>query len=526
MLSQCLFTSGKRIEAIEEVNRAIEIRNETGELAKESTSLNNLGIYLTEIGDYPAALESSFRSLRIKEELNDKRGIGNTLINIGSIYKHLNNYNEELKMYERSMQIAEEINDPKMLALNHLNLGMVHMFRNEYDLALGFFKDIDKVLESHGDKHNALGALNNQGMLYVKTERYEKAFEKYSRCLELSKETSNIPTAISALMNLGELKLKTNEPAQAKIYLDEAVALSKEHSLKSNLSDALSYRADYYENVHNYKWALKEFREHINLKDELLNSYNLKQMGELRLKYELDKKEREAEINQLKNVELKEALDKLQHEKNRSERLLLNILPEEVAEELKTTGTAKAKLFNEVTVMFIDIKNFTTISQELSPEMLVAEIDYLFRGFDEITSRYDVEKIKTIGDAYMCAGGLPVPDVNNAEKVLHAAFEILHFIEMLKHERIAQDKPFFEVRIGINTGPVVAGIVGSSKFAYDIWGDTVNTAARMEQTGEVGKINVSGNTYALVKDKFKSEYRGKINAKNKGEIDMYFIAQN
>lgn len=395
-----------------------------------------------------------------------------------------------------------------------------------YDLALGFLKDIDTILESYGDKHNALGALNNQGMLYTKMEQYEKAFEKYTNGLEISKETGNVPFTINTLMSLGELKLKTNELAQAKLYLDEAVALSKEHNLKSNLSDALSYRADYYENVYDYQSALKEFREHISLKDELLNSYNLKQMGELRLKYELDKKEREAEINHLKNVELKETLGKLQHEKNRSERLLLNILPEEVAEELKTTGTAKAKLFNEVTVMFIDIKNFTTISQELSPEMLVAEIDYLFRGFDEITSRYDVEKIKTIGDAYMCAGGLPVPDENNAEKVLNAAFEILHFIEMLKHERIAQDKAFFEVRIGINTGPVVAGIVGSSKFAYDIWGDTVNTAARMEQTGEVGKINVSGNTYALVKDKFKTEYRGKINAKNKGEIDMYFIAQN
>ncbi len=483
ILSKLLFAAGKKVEAIEQTKRIILLREFVGEYAKAAAAHNNLGIYLTHIADYPAALDSYFRSLQIKEELNDKRGIGNTLINIGSIYQRLNNTTQEMKMYERSMQIAEEIDDKKLLAYNHLNLGVLHMNLKEYDKALTYLSNIDEVLYSFGDKHNALSALNNQGMLFVKFQQFDTALEKYNRCLELSKETGNMPGIISSLINLGELKTELQKFEEAKQHLDEAVQLAQEHSLKSNLKDARLFLSTYYTNQHDYKNALEEYREHVKLNEELLNTESLKQLGELQLKYELDKKDREAEINHLKNVELKEALDKLQYEKNRSENLLLNILPEEVAEELKATGTAKAKLFEQVTVMFIDIKNFTIISQKLSPELLVAEIDFLFRGFDEITKRYEVEKIKTIGDAYMCAGGLPVPDLNNAENVANAAIEILRFMEQLKLKRMTEQKPFFEIRLGINTGAVVAGIVGSSKFAYDIWGDTVNTAARMEQTG-------------------------------------------
>lgn len=524
LFSQLLFSSGKSIEAIEEIKHAIALREKTGEVDKVSISYNNLGIYLTRIADYPAALDSCFSSLRIKEVLKDKRGIGNTLINIGSIYKQLNNHEQEMKMYERATQIAEEIDDKKMLAYTHLNLGVLYLKQKDYNKALNYLNNIDEVLYAQGDKLNALHALNNQGMLHVQLNRFEKAFEKYNRCLELSKETKNIPGMINSLMNLGDLKVKQGDYTQAKEYLDQAEQLALQHSLKSELKDVRLYMSAYYSGLNNYKQALEEYREHVTLKDELLNIHNLKQLGELQLKYELDKKEHEAEINHLKNVELKEALDKLQHEKTRSENLLLNILPEEVAEELKATGTAKAKMFERVTVMFIDIKNFTTISQHLSPELLVAEIDFLFRGFDEITKRFEVEKIKTIGDAYMCAGGIPVPDLNNAENVARAAFEILQFMEQLKQERLSRNQSFLEIRIGINTGAVVAGIVGSSKFAYDIWGDTVNTAARMEQSGEVGKINISGDTYELLKDKFNCTYRGKIHAKNKGEIDMYFLS--
>ena len=210
-------------------------------------------------------------------------------------------------------------------------------------------------------------------------------------------------------------------------------------------------------------------------------------------------------------------------QRERSDELLLNILPAEVAEELKTKGSAAAKHFDEVTVMFTDFKGFTQLSEKLSPSELVAEIDFWFKAFDEIITKHNIEKIKTIGDSYMCAGGLPVPNKTNAKEVVQAAIEIQAFIQNHTAQRKVIGKEPFEMRIGIHTGPVVAGIVGLKKFAYDIWGDTVNIAARMEESGQVGKINISGSTYALIKEDFNCFYRGKVQAKNKGEVDMYFV---
>ena len=216
---------------------------------------------------------------------------------------------------------------------------------------------------------------------------------------------------------------------------------------------------------------------------------------------------------------------KIGKEKRKSEELLLNILPYEVAEELKSTGSAKAKTFSMVSVMFTDFKDFTRISEKVSAELLVDEIHYCFSAFDAIVQKYKVEKIKTIGDAYLCASGLPVLNYTHAIDLVNAAIEIQKFMAERKQVKEAKNEIPFELRIGIHTGPVVAGIVGVKKFAYDIWGDTVNLAARMEQNSEAGKINISGSTYELVKDKFNCVHRGKIEAKNKGEIDMYFVSE-
>jgi ligand-binding sensor domain-containing protein/class 3 adenylate cyclase len=209
---------------------------------------------------------------------------------------------------------------------------------------------------------------------------------------------------------------------------------------------------------------------------------------------------------------------------NRSEDLLLNILPSEVAEELKAKGSAEAKMIDEVTVLFTDFKGFTQLSEKLTPKALVAEINECFSAFDHIMEKYGVEKIKTIGDSYMAAGGLPTANKTHPEDVVNAALEIQQYMAAHKANKEAAGELYFEIRIGIHSGPVVAGIVGVKKFQYDIWGDTVNTASRMESSGEVGKVNISGTTYELVKDKFTCEYRGEIEAKHKGMMGMYFVS--
>ena len=212
-------------------------------------------------------------------------------------------------------------------------------------------------------------------------------------------------------------------------------------------------------------------------------------------------------------------MNSIQKEKKRSDSLLLDILPAEVAEELKEKGYSDARQFEEVTVLFTDFKGFTNHAENLTAHDLVKEINECFSGFDNILHKHGIEKIKTVGDAYLAASGLPVADTNHAEHMIDAAIEIKDF--ML--ERKKQNPASFEVRIGIHSGHVVAGIVGVKKFANDIWGDTVNIAARMEQNSEAGKINISQSTYDLVKDKFNCEYRGEIEAKNKGKLKMYFI---
>ena len=241
---------------------------------------------------------------------------------------------------------------------------------------------------------------------------------------------------------------------------------------------------------------------------------------ERHLRTEKEWLEKTVEERTLEVIAEKKEADK---QRKRSDNLLLNILPEEVAEELKAKGSAEAKQFEEVTVLFTDFKDFSRIAEKMTAKELVEEIHTCFMAFDNIIEKYGIEKIKTIGDSYMCVGGLPVASKTHAEDVVKASLEIRKYILNRAKERTASGKPPFEVRIGIHTGPVVAGIVGVKKFAYDIWGNTVNTASRMESSGEVGKVNISGTTYELVKDKFHATYRGKIEAKNKGELDMYFV---
>ncbi|WP_017318256.1 adenylate/guanylate cyclase domain-containing protein [Mastigocladopsis repens] len=229
----------------------------------------------------------------------------------------------------------------------------------------------------------------------------------------------------------------------------------------------------------------------------------------------------------IRNAERFEELNRLyvqlEEEKRKTDQLLLNILPIDIASELKQTGTVKPVYYECASVLFTDFKNFTKLSEQLTPKELVDELDYCFSCFDQFIEAHGLEKLKTIGDSYMCAGGIPTPNKTHAIDTVLAAINIRTFMEWRKKEKSVLNQPYWDIRIGIHSGPLLAGVIGHKKFAYDVWGDTVNIASRMESSGIPGSINISQATFELIKDFFAVEYRGKITAKNKGETDMYLV---
>jgi len=206
-------------------------------------------------------------------------------------------------------------------------------------------------------------------------------------------------------------------------------------------------------------------------------------------------------------------------EHEHSARLLLNILPAELAKELSATGVARPARYDSATILFTDFSGFTQVASAMPADRMVAELNDIFGAFDDICDELGVEKIKTIGDAYMAAAGLPKPCADHAERCVRAGLRMLDYLE--QRNRTSAFK--WSLRVGIHSGPVVTGVVGKRKYAFDVWGDTVNVASRMESAGEPGRVNVSAYTYDLIRAEFECEYRGKVDAKGKGQIDMYFV---
>jgi len=257
----------------------------------------------------------------------------------------------------------------------------------------------------------------------------------------------------------------------------------------------------------------------LKLKEEELNRQNQ------RMKIIMENLEKANRLLEEQKKEIMRQKELLQEEQLRTEKLLLNMFPLEIAKQLKTKGSATTRYYKMVTVMFADFKDFTRISKTLDPKDLVNILDTYFAKFDEIIGKHYLEKIKTIGDAYMAAGGLPLRNKSNPFDTVLAALEIQDYMNKLNDYKAIQNMPIWELRIGIHTGPVVAGVIGRKKFLYDIWGETVNIASRMEESGHMGMVNISESTYNYIKDYFECIYRGKIEAKNIGKIDMYFVTR-
>jgi adenylate cyclase len=532
---------------------SLKLKEQTGDKLGMAASYNNIGLIYINQGDFQKALEYFFLSLHIKEDLNDKRGMAGAYGNIGNIYEKQGNYAQALEYLLKGLEIDGETEDKHRIASAYHNIASIYLDQHNYALALEYDMKSLSMAENIGDKTLMVLSYSNIGQSYSAQQRYSEALDYLLKSLSMTEQTGNKLEMADTCYNTGmvyyhladyahaleyasrtltlarELEAKeyislanclsgivytaTDDFDKADTHLDASLQIADEMGLKHQKRDALKALSKLNKVQGNWKDALAYYERYIEAKEDLLNADTQEKIMSIQFGYEMEQKEKEVEIHRLRNVELKT-------ERDRSEALLLNILPAEVAEELKKNGVSEAKLFDNVTVLFTDFKNFTGFSEKLSAKELVSELHECFKGFDEIIGRYNIEKIKTVGDAYMAAAGVPVANALHAEDVVRCAIDIRDFM-LERHRRLGHET--FEVRIGVHSGHVVAGIVGVKKFSYDIWGDTVNTAARMEQNSEAGRINISGATYALVKDKFSCRHRGKVMAKNKGEIDMFFV---
>ena len=564
-LGNAYYNKGIYIESINFWQQSLAIFDSIGDQQGVANIQNNLGAIYFNQGEDTKANEYYFNALKTAEEIHDTLRIATTLNNIAAVYQHkLKTQDKTKEFYLKALPFEESLDDlldrADLVGTTTAGLGQYYFEKDSGDLVKNpaaldtalFYTE--KSLESRKGTQDEPYVLNQLGLIYKAKKDYEKALQYQKKALEIAKKYEAIDDIAISLVGLAQTYLKKGDTKSALQTFKAAEKTADETKAIYSLRDIYEGQAQTYSQLHDYVNAYKYQYLLLGIKDTIYNIEGDKKLQGTQFVFEIEKKE--GKINLLtKDAQIQEQemrrqkmvknsfvggfavvllfagvffnqRNKISKEKKRSDELLLNILPSETAEELKATGTAKTKSFELVTVMFTDFKNFTQASEKLSPEELVKEINYCYSEFDNIITGHGIEKIKTIGDSYMCAGGLPVTNSTHPEDLVKAGLEMQQFIEKNKAERISKGQPFFDLRLGIHTGPVVAGIVGIKKFAYDIWGDTVNTASRMESSGEIGKVNISGATYELVKDKFKCTYRGKIEAKNKGQIDMYFVEKN
>ena len=538
------------IESLVAFEQSLEIFHSIGDKTGESNIANSIGsVYFVKSEDVKA-LEYYLQSLFLAEEIKNTLRITTALINIGNVYQNKRQtLDKALIYYMKALPYSKQLGDADILGTVTVGIGEIYLIKQNNDSALFYF---ELALKSYEGTESYPYALNDIGKVYLNRKEYKTAEKYHSDAFALAQKNNSKLYMTQSLMGLAKAQQEEGNYKESVTNYKNAEAISLDISSASyELKTIYEGLANSYYKLNDYKNAFTYQLLLTSTKDTLYNIDTDKKLGSLQFDFDIHKKQ--SEINLLtKDKEIQEQeirrqkivrnsfiggfavvlifagiffrqRNKIKSGKRRSDELLLNILPEETAEELKATGTAKAKSYEMVSVLFTDFKNFTLASEKLSPEELVKEIDYCFSAFDNIISNLGLEKIKTIGDAYMCASGLPVIDEKHAEKIVRAGLLMQEFIAQNKKVRQEKNQIYFELRCGIHSGPVVAGVVGTKKFAYDIWGDTVNTASRMESSGEIGKVNISGTTYELVKNEFNYTHRGKIEAKNKGQIDMYFV---
>jgi len=552
------YFKGNYREALNDWELSLNTFKEINYLLGVSNMLNNLGAVYYNYGDNKTGIEYYLESLKVSEEIGDSLRIATALVNIGAVYYSKENTHDlALEYYSRALPMSEALGDYDAIGTSAVNMGQIYLDNKDGDKAQNYFT---KALNAYQqtENGNVAYAMLSLGRVYTLRKEYDVAIEYQRGAYDLAASNNSKLEMAQAMLSLADTYDEMGEVQLSIESYTHVQELSEEIGASYVLKDSYNGLASAYSKVPDYPNAYKYQLYYNEIKDTLYNAEMDQAIKDFTLIYDGEKQRGQIDLL-IKDKELSElAIQRqkmqrnavsitgalilllalgllsrfhyvrktkriIEHEKDRSDQLLLNVLPAETAEELKEKGSATPKHYDTVTVLFTDFKGFTRIAEQLTPEALVAELDYCFHAFDKIIDKHNIEKIKTIGDAYMCAGGIPVANTSNPADVVKAGLEIREFMDQLKIQKESQGEDCWELRIGIHTGPIIAGVVGKNKFAYDIWGDTVNLASRMESSGIPGKVNISGSTYKLIQNDFKCTFRGQIEAKNKGEIEMYIV---
>jgi len=549
-------------------NKCAELSKKINEHVLQVDALSIIGFILLEEGDIAGSLKYQLEGLKILEEHPDPSALGRHYNRVGNVYMELEEYPLSLENYDRSIQYHYQANDPGLAHNGLSNIGNIYELMGELDSARVYHNKVFEFSKTNTDRDDiTYGEMRvRMGNLEASSGNYDEALYQYHEGRKESLIDNDIRNLTFSYLQMAKVFYQVNELDSSRFYAQKGLKTAGKIRFKKAIFEASDLLANYYkqedkldsslyylEQANTYKDSLfgaETFRQLqlINLNEQKRQQELIQENQELRAFYQRviflfllalagiiavylwinnKKKEKRNALLKSQKDEIEKSHLELSAEKKKSDDLLLNILPAEIAEELKENGSAEAKSINSVSVLFSDFKGFTEASTQMTAHELVAEINTCFAAFDSIMTKYGIEKIKTIGDAYMAAGGLPVPENDSVKNTVLAALEMQSFISQRAKEMTLDGSPFFEMRLGINTGPVVAGIVGVKKFQYDIWGDTVNTASRLESNGLPGKVNISQSTYEILKDDsdFIFENRGKVNVKGKGEIDMWFVSK-
>jgi len=535
--------------------KSLQVFESIGDKLGVSSLLNNLGAIYFNQGNDAKAIDLYLRSLRTSEEISDTLRIATALNNIGGVYYNKPaTHAKALEFYLKAIPLAEKINDKGAIGAASINIGEIYLENNQDSIALAYFKK--SYVAWHGTGRVPY-SMTRIGDVHSKRKEYQTALNYYNDAIAIAKKFEAKLELIRPLLGMAQTYSLMGNEEMALNAFNEVRTTALEIRSNYELKDAYRGMANSYAKLDDYKNAFKYQTLFSDIKDTLFNAETDNKIKGLQFTYEMDKKQSEIDLltkdkqlqevslqkqrfaknaflvgivliliitfivfrNYLAKVKINKILDQ---QKDEIEKLLLNILPKKIADELQQSGSAKSRDYESVTVLFTDFKDFTRISSKLTPVELVTELNDYFTAFDDITEKYNLEKIKTIGDSYMCAGGIPTRNNTHPFDAIRAAIEMQQFVNNKNKSRTI-DQDHWELRVGIHSGPIMAGVVGKKKYVYDIWGSTVNVASRMETAGEPGKVNISEDTFELVKDKFKCHHRGKVTAKSVGDIDMYFV---